>query len=842
MFGTRHVAAGVAILSALWCAPGAHAQSNSPEIYFVQDAAAQFNQLALRPEPFGFRSPDDFSPTFLDYHYQGIVRRHGTGTPYLFVSRNRDGAGYLLVVKMGSRDRTGERLRSNRLFRDSPIGGVPNFLTTLPDPRDTTVAVVRFNGNNGWPAYKHPGGMQMVGNILAVPLSQPGDGYPANRVAFINVSNPESPYIASHFDPDARGSSEFGVGQVALTPVRNIAGPGVRYIMLLAGESNKDVRLYESLPTNTEEGSTDLAHPDLKWKEIDSWTGDELDDPGVNTWPCCESKSHQNFTFVRQQNLDGPLFLIAAFNPEPAIAPGGGEDFLDLYRVHVDEYGRPGTRLLSHIERKHVTTNSIGGDTAHFAGSTGVYVSPSGELIVYSTEHTNQGPVDENGRHTVRGGEWRHREMVRPDNPTLRPTVDAPVFTVDEGGSRTLVGRGRPPLTRAWLQLFIDDGLGLSDSHFNTEVAIDYDDRNKDDFDDLFRLLWYFNDEASSWRWFAPQGCTIQASQHNVRDDDFPGRYKTLVGEGMVTAATNLDEVQSDNAPGSMNDMISAVGFSCGTYYTTPVTVSWDLDRNDSFETFGETALFSAAALDGPSTVGIPVRAQHLTDSTALGVSSPHAVEVRVTNVAPTVTESAIKDPLGRVMGVDAPFGITGVEYSVAASFTDPGRPDTQTATIAWGDGSVDQSASFRTFSDAFGGAIGKVDHGHRFQAPGSFTVILKVTDDELDFGTFEMPLDIVSPAVALEYVVGEIDTLIAGTANASLRRHLEFARRLLSGNAQGSSSNGALEKLAGGETEAAIAKVNEAIEELKRAQAEGASVSPLIALLEQIVLALSAA
>ena len=116
------------------------------------------------------------------------------------------------------------------------------------------------------------------------------------------------------------------------------------------------------------------------------------------------------------------------------------------------------------------------------------------------------------------------------------------------------------------------------------------------------------------------------------------------------------------------------------------------------------------------------------------------------------------------------------------------------------------------------------------------------MTDDELDFGTYEMTLDIVSPVVAIQYVVGEIDRLIAGTANAALRRHLEFARRLLSGNAQGSSSNGALEKLAGGETEAAIAKVREAIEELQRAQAAGASVSPLIALLEQIVLALSAA
>ena len=59
------------------------------------------------------------------------------------------------------------------------------------------------------------------------------------------------------------------------------------------------------------------------------------------------------------------------------------------------------------------------------------------------------------------------------------------------------------------MQLFIDDGLGLSDDHFNIEVVADYKDRNKDDFDDFTRLLWYFNDEASSWRWFAPQGCTI---------------------------------------------------------------------------------------------------------------------------------------------------------------------------------------------------------------------------------------------------------------------------------------------------------------------------------------------
>ncbi len=222
-------------------------------------------------------------------------------------------------------------------------------------------------------------------------------------------------------------------------------------------------------------------------------------------------------------------------------------------------------------------------------------------------------------------------------------------------------------------------------------------------------------------------------------------------------------------------------------------------------------------------------------------MSAPHKVEVRVNNVAPRSRNPRSWIRSAAVMGVDAPFGITGVEYSVAASFTDPGKPDTQTAAIAWGDGSVDQSGSFRTFSDAFGGHVGKLAQGHKFQAAGSYTIGLKVTDDDKDASAIEVKLDIVSPAAAIGYVVGEIDSLLTGATDAGIRRHLTQARRLLAGNAQGSSSNGALDKLAGGEIGAAIGIVRESIEELRRAQADGASVSQLIVLLEQIVLALSA-
>ena len=43
------------------------------------------------------------------------------------------------------------------------------------------------------------------------------------------------------------------------------------------------------------------------------------------------------FNFVRQGSLDGPLFLIGTRNTDPLIFPGGGTDFMDLYRVEIDD-------------------------------------------------------------------------------------------------------------------------------------------------------------------------------------------------------------------------------------------------------------------------------------------------------------------------------------------------------------------------------------------------------------------------------------------------------------------------------------------------------------------------
>jgi hypothetical protein len=184
------------------------------------------------------------------------------------------------------------------------------------------------------------------------------------------------------------------------------------------------------------------------------------------------SQSHQMFNFVREGSLDGALYLIATRNIESVYALGDGTDLIYLYEVQVDTFGNPADNLLTFITAKSVATDSIGGggDTSHFTGSTGVYVSPTGELILYASQHNAEGPKeltssgDQGDRQTVRFGEWRHVEMVRPGSPTLKPSVETVgSYEVDEGSSVELSAHGKGPITKAWIQLFEHEGAGLTD-------------------------------------------------------------------------------------------------------------------------------------------------------------------------------------------------------------------------------------------------------------------------------------------------------------------------------------------------------------------------------------------
>ena len=139
------------------------------------------------------------------------------------------------------------------------------------------------------------------------------------------------------------------------------------------------------------------------------------------------------------------------------------------------------------------------------AAASTFYVSPSGELIFYATEHDNDGPDA-----TVKVGEWRHVDTVRPNSPTLLPSakLDGP-FVVDEGSAINLTGIGQPPVTRAFLEMFTYP----DPSSYWVYLTADYKDRNRDDFDDLFTYEYKppinHANTGFAWAWFAPKGQSV---------------------------------------------------------------------------------------------------------------------------------------------------------------------------------------------------------------------------------------------------------------------------------------------------------------------------------------------
>lgn len=142
-----------------------------------------------------------------------------------------------------------------------------------------------------------------------------------------------------------------------------------------------------------------------------------------------------------------------------------------------------------------------------------------------------------------------------------------------------------------------------------------------------------------------------------------------------------------------------------------PLTYAWDLDNNGSFETVGQSVSFSAAALDGPTSQTVKVKA---TDTG--GLSAEASVSVDVTNVAPSVT---------------AAFGANSVSCgpnngSLTVNFSDPAAADTHTAVIDWGDGNTQN----------VGAVTSPFSFQHTYALAGTYTATITVTDDDGGVGT----------------------------------------------------------------------------------------------------------
>lgn len=541
------------------------------------DVLGQFNALKHHGEAIGWTLPEaDGAPDpDITDHYQGLARYPGAGTPLFYVTQKDedDGdipGGYLHVVRLGSRDTDGERLRSNlqQLGRDT--------VDTSPSLEDTWVRSIRFDGT--WsvdgellPSYVHPGSMAIVDDILFVPVDTPGvEGTPA----------PQGQIVL--FDLAANGAEQptaiqaialnHGIDNLAVT--RQNDG---RYLIWVNGVGGSVMEFYTTNVTNLRADSLTLT---LHYAWSPDWPGDYQG--AGEDWPT-DAGAHQSSTFIRQS--DGTLFLIGMRHPLGL--PFAGEDYADLYRVSGS--GSGGAITLTRLATGHffVTADGVG-RYGNFAAADTAYVSPTGELILYSAPHDDEDGADPD---FVRMGEFRHRDVNRAGSPLRTPGADAGgTYVVLPGGAVQLDGAAIPSSDRPWVELYDDQDFQ------DRSLVIDFDDQALLELND-FNTLDQFNDKTTSVRWRAPVGVDI----YLYDDDHFQDRLVILKGTGYTETIANLGtqtvvpgvvEHPGKN-PGEaldFNDKTSSLRF-VGAPAPGSLNMDWDLDGDG---VFGETGAAAA--------------------------------------------------------------------------------------------------------------------------------------------------------------------------------------------------------------------------------------------------------
>jgi len=159
------------------------------------------------------------------------------------------------------------------------------------------------------------------------------------------------------------------------------------------------------------------------------------------------------------------------------------------------------------------------------------------------------------------------------------------------------------------------------------------------------------------------------------------------------------------------------------------------------------------------------------------------AMDVVVNNLAPSASIDSVEQP--------DPYIILPVvhELTFNGSFADTGTQDTHTAVWDWGDG----SSAAATVNEASGS--GTVSGRHTFQAPGTYTVTLRVTDDDT------------APATATRTVT----VLSADQATTSLCSYVAGL------------PNSAFAKVASQRRSALVSKLNLAVQAIKAGSYQGA-------------------
>jgi hypothetical protein len=173
---------------------------------------------------------------------------------------------------------------------------------------------------------------------------------------------------------------------------------------------------------------------------------------------------------------------------------------------------------------------------------------------------------------------------------------------------------------------------------------------------------------------------------------------------------------------------------------------------------------------------------------------------VTVNNVPPLVDITSDAD--------GEAFILTGFDVNLIIYFTDPGT-DTHSVLIDWGDGSQEIDP-----------ALSPVTESHPYQLAGEYSIVVTVTDDDGGVGFASTNVRIVEPSEAAQYVIDELATILTDPElDPAVTAAVENALVDLEGANDGLGNGGALDKIDGGQWNAALVKIERAIQDLEEAE-----------------------
>ena len=451
------------------------------------------------------------------------------------------------------------------------------------------------------------------------------------------------------------------------------------------------------------------------------------------------------------------------------------------------------------------------------------------------------------------------------DNPTGTPSDDyaiAVTVTDDDGGvgnaNTTVTVDNVPPIVTATDSAIDENGIATVSGSITDPGTLD-----------SFEVTIKWGEGASDI-FTRPAGATTYSRTHQYLDDNPTGTasddYAIAVtvtdddggvGNANTTVTVdNLDPVISSLTGDTIDENGTATvsgNFSdTGTEDSFTVTIDWnDGGPRVDYAYPADATGFSESHQyldDNPTNTLSDIYPIGITVTDDDGGEDTGATTVTVDNVDPVASIDSVVDKVtGRdiaylrdgttpVLGALAVV-LVGTTIEVRGSYTDigsldlhslpkpPGAPD---PSIDWDDGTVDDVAVVSSGVDA-SGAYGSTDTASHVYAtdlaPGTYTIVLTVTDDDTGSDAATAVIEVVNAGDALQRAIdGLADLVDGGGLSDAAETALTRALTRIDGDPDDAAGEGALDHWDMSELIAALVKIRQAIDYLQDAEAADAA------------------